>query len=346
MSQLSPEAKLQRADQRAREVARAISAEAKADPDETEDEDFDEDARTPRDVSEGEDHDNKSDEGEGPHGAEGEAGDEKLGEAEEHQEAGVEAAGVAGHVFRNGDKVVVTLQGLVNGKITNVEVSGASVVRVWAGGQTLTLSVSGVPISRVVPMPEQPAESAPEEAPKPKPKPKAAPKRKTEEPDEDSDDEKPLGRKTKKAKKAKPSTAAPAGAEPEVHSSPAPTSLSRPSTSPKPKNAPAARKFTAVARIVVLPSKCTSEQAEVMIALMAGIEKAPLFVAVPQGTSLPPNIEAHTPIPFIAVINSGVARPCLQAQNDQERRDHPWGQGGQSTLRRRVHRCRNRRRFA
>jgi hypothetical protein len=49
-----------------------------------------------------------------------------------------------------------------------------------------------------------------------------------------------------------------------------------------------------------------------MIALMEGIKNAPLFVAVPQGTSLPPNIEAHTPVPFIAVTNSGVARPCLR----------------------------------
>ena len=59
-TQLSPEAKLERA----REIAKAISAEDKADPYETEDEDVAEDARNTRDVSEDEDDDNKSDEGE------------------------------------------------------------------------------------------------------------------------------------------------------------------------------------------------------------------------------------------------------------------------------------------
>jgi hypothetical protein len=173
-------------------------------------------------------------------------------------------------------------------------------------------SDDGKPLGR---KPKPSAESAPEEPPKPEPKrkPKAAAKRQSPEESDDSQADMPLGRKT--TKKAKLSTAAPAAAAPEVQStaSPAKSPASGPrSTSPKPKKAPAARQPTKVARIVVLPPKCTSEQAEVMIALMEGIKNAPLFVAVPQGTSLPPNIGAHTPVTFIAVTNSGVPRPCLR----------------------------------
>ena len=203
--------------------------------------------------------------------------------------------------LRVGSKVVATLIVELNGTAVPVEVS-ATIASLWENKTHCSLRIGNVPLSRV--------EKTEGETPKRKrtKRKKAAEPAETAESAATVDGNEPLAHKKPKPSKAAPDSE---GAAPESEGA-----APEPPTAKSSKPLAADRKPNAVARIAVLPRKCTPEQAEAMVALMAQIQNARLFVAVPPCTSLPPALEPHTAIPFSAVTNSGVSRPCVRRMID------------------------------
>lgn len=212
---------------------------------------------------------------------EGEAAEKAQGEGEPAEKAQGEGGAAGPHEseaaqpLKVGTMVLAKISVVINGDEVVVPVRGR-IGSLWKDELHCSLHIPRLPLSQVEPITE-PRKRAPKRAPKRK---KAA----------ELDHDEPLGHKKPKPEQ----TPTPQGA----------SAATSPKT-PKPGK-------EAVARIAVLPPKCTPEQAEQMVRLADQIGNAPLFVAAPEHTPIPPGLEQHTQIPFVSVTNSGAKRPCLR----------------------------------